>query len=267
MKNTFFKILIFTVSSLLLLGGCGASVKETTYDDPNLLFEDNFDGNTLDSKKWSRCPEWARQGKSFWKDELSYVDGEGHLVLRMEWDEETQLVNCGAVRTLGKFEAGYAYYEASIKFPVAPGTWGAFWMMAGNVSSEENGAKDGVEIDIVESIGNEEGKYQHALHWDGYGDAHKSFDAKRLQVVDIYDGNFHTFGLLRSEEYYIFYVDGQISSIVSAFDGCAPCPEDAYLKLTCEAAEWSGAGTAESIKSLPAEMVVDYVRVYKVKPE
>lgn len=205
-------------------------------------------------------------GKEHLEGQMSYLDGEGHLVLRMEWDEETQLVNCGAVRTLGKFEAGYAYYEASIKFPVAPGTWGAFWMMVGDVSSEKNGAEDGVEIDIVESIRNENGEYNHALHWDGYGDALKSFGPKRIVDVDIYDGEFHTFGLLRSEEYYIFYVDGQISSVVSAFDGCAPCDKDGYIKLTCEASEWAGAGTVLSIKALPAEMVVDYVRVYKEKP-
>ncbi len=263
MKSTFLKILIFTLSSLLFLGGCGDFVKEE-YSDPNILFEDNFEGTTLNNKKWQRCPEWVRGGKSFWKDELSYLDGEGHLVLRMEWDEETELVNCGAVRTLGRFEAGYAYYEASIKFPVAPGTWGAFWMIAGDVSGEKNGAKDGVEIDIVESINNEVGKYNHALHWDY--DALKSFGPKKIVDINIYDGEFHTFGLLRSEEYYVFYVDGQISSVVSEFDGCDPCAEDGYLKLTCEAAEWAGAGTEESIKSLPAEMIVDYVRVYKEKP-
>ena len=265
MRNTFLKAFVFTLSCLLVFASCGAPIQEK-YDDPNILFEDNFDGTALNSKKWEKCPEWARQGKSIWKNEMSYLDGEGHLVLRMEWDEEAELVNCGAVRTLGKFEAGYAYYEASIKVPVAPGTWGAFWMMAGDVSSEKNGAKDGVEIDIVESIRNEEGKLNHALHWDGYGDALKSYSPKSTLNTNIYDGEFHTFGLLRSDEYYIFYIDGQISSIVSKFDGCAPCDKDGYIKLTCEAAEWAGAGSEESIKALPAEMIVDYVRVYKEKP-
>ena len=279
----FARVITFVLCFGMILGGCSSSgevVSSTDSDDissaddvtndssveSNILFSDDFEGTELDLTKWQRCPEWFRQGKSFWKNELSYLDGEGHLVLEMKWNEETGLVDCGAVRTLGTFTAGYAYYEASIKFPVAEGTWGAFWMMAGNVSSEKNGALDGVEIDIIESIHNEQGKYNHALHWDGYYEAHKSLSPKLMLDINIYDGEFHTFGLLRSEEYYIFYIDGQISSIVSKFDGCDPCPEDGYMKLTCEAAEWAGAGTEASINSLPTKMLVDYVRVYKEKP-
>ena len=271
----FARIITFVLCFGMVLGGCSGgdsvSVSSDEVDgdssiDTNILFSDDFEGTELNLKNWQRCPEWARQGKSFWKDELSYLDGEGHLVLEMKWNEETGLVDCGAVRTHRLFEAGYGYYEASIKFPVAEGTWGAFWMMVGNVSSEKNGAVDGIEIDIVESIRNEQGIWNHAMHWDGYGEAHKSYSPKSMLDINIYDGEFHTFGLLRSEEYYVFYVDGQVSSIVSKFEGCDICPEDGYMKLTCEAAEWAGAGTEASINSLPAKMLVDYVRVYKEKP-
>ena len=48
---------------------------------------------------------------------------------------------------------------------------------------------------------------------------------------------------------------------------CVPCPVDGYLKLTVEAADWAGAGKDASINALPADMVVDYVRVYKEKPQ
>jgi len=235
---------------------------EAEPDEPQLLFEDTFDGTELDVTKWQRCPEWDRQGSfCVWDDDMSYVDGEGNLVIRMEWDEDESRVRSGAVRTHGLFSAGYGYYEASIKFPYAPGTWGAFWMMAGNVASEDGSAADGVEIDIIESIGNDWGACNHALHWDGYGNAHKSVGSGELKNHGIYDGEFHTFGLLRSEEGYVFYIDGKESWKVSA-DKCDPCPEDGYLKLTCEAADWAGAGSAKSIKALPAEMLVDYVRVY-----
>ena len=38
------------------------------------------------------------------------------------------------------------------------------------------------------------------------------------------------------------------------------------MKLTVEGADWAGAGTEESINALPADMAVDYVRVYREKP-
>jgi len=241
-------------------------VTEAIPSDPNLLFEDNFDGVALDDDKWEQCPEWERQGGlDVWDNEMSYLDGEGHLVLRAEWDAEEGRVKSGAVRTNGRFTADYGYYEASIKFPYAPGTWGAFWMMCGDVSGEDFGAEDGVEIDIIESIGNDWGACNHALHWDGYGDAHKQVNSGELYNHGIYDGNFHTFAMERTEDGYIFYIDGKESWRVTP-DQCAPCPESGYMKLTVEAAEWAGAGSDASISALPSEMLVDYVRVYREKP-
>ncbi|MBQ2278733.1 MAG: glycoside hydrolase family 16 protein [Clostridia bacterium] len=233
---------------------------------PELLFEDNFDGSSLDTTKWELCPEWERQGgMSFWDNDMVSLNGEGHLVLRAEWDEAAGRVNAGAVRTEGLFSASYGYYEASIKFPYAPGVWGAFWMMCGNVGSEANGAVDGVEIDIIESIGNDWGASNSALHWDGYGNAHKNVGSGEFKY-DIYDGEFHTFGLERTEDAYIFYVDGKQSWKVTS-DKCDICPADGYLKLTLESAEWAGGGKPACIKALPVQMEVDYVRVYAEKPE
>ena len=234
--------------------------------DQNLLFEDDFDGTELDTSKWELCPEWKRQGElDIWEHDMTSLDGEGHLVLRAEWDDQKSRVKSGAIRTYELFTAGYGYYEASIKFPIAPGTWGAFWMMCGDVFSEENGAADGVEIDIIESIGNERGACNHALHWDGYGEAHRTENSGELFDYNIYDGQFHIFGLERTEEAYIFYIDDKESWRADA-DTCTPCPEEGYLKLTVEAADWAGAGSDACISGLPGEMLVDYVRVYSQKP-
>jgi beta-glucanase (GH16 family) len=235
-------------------------------ENAKLLFEDNFTGDVLDPAKWARCPEWPRHGKSYWKDALAYVDGEGHLVLGMEWDESTQLINCGAVWTKGLFAHGYGYYEASIRFTPHRGAWGAFWLMMGDLNRPTSA--EGLEIDVVESIGNENHLYQSVLHWN-YPDLHSipfQRDGQADGIIDVYDGEFHTFGVLRAEEGYTFYVDGTPAGHATA-EQCAPCPLDGYMLLSCEAAEWSGAGTPESIAQMPAQMVVDYVRVYDRLPD
>ena len=289
MKSKLLRILPLLLCGSLLIGCGGTSSSADTSDSTdtgtdaptetaqpteavteqpqsNLLFEDNFDGTELNYDNWELCPEWERQGNfCIWDNEMTSLDGAGHLVLRAEWDAENSRVRSGAVRTNGCFWGDYGYYEASIKFPVAPGTWGAFWMMCGDVSGEDFGAEDGVEIDIIESIGNDWGASNHALHWDGYGDAHKQVNSGEL-YYSIYDGNFHTFGLERTEEAYVFYIDGKESWRVTP-DQCEPCPEYGYMKLTIEAAEWAGAGSDACIGALPGEMLVDYVRVYREKPQ
>ena len=231
----------------------------------NLVFEDNFDGNKLDNSKWSRCPEEKRcEGRTIWQDDCSYLDGEGHLVLHAEWDEENKRVRSGAVRTMRKFEFGPGYYEASIKFDDTMGIWGAFWMMCGFVSREDNpSGEKAVEIDIIESIEANVGKSNHALHWDGYKEKHKSLGY--TNYVDIYDGNFHTFGLERTTDAYIFYIDGKETTRYTS-DEIGICTANGYMKLSVEAADWAGAGKQASIKALPSDMLVDYVRVYRERP-
>ena len=139
-------------------------------------------------------------------------------------------------------------------------------MMCGDVSGVDGSAADGVEIDIIESIGNDWGACNSALHWDGYGDDHKQVGSGELYNHGIYDGEFHTFALERTADGYIFYIDGKETWRATS-DMCAPCPVDGYLKLTVEAADWAGAGKDASINALPADMIVDYVRVYKEKPQ
>ncbi len=129
---------------------------------------------------------------------------------------------------------------------------------------EENGAADGVEIDIIESIRGDENTCNSALHWDGYRDAHKSI-AYPIPEHNIYDGKFHTFGLWRTPEAYIFYIDNTETWRVTP-DQCEICPEQGYMKLSVEGSEWAGTGTKEAIAQLPADMLVDYVRVYREKP-
>lgn len=273
MKKRIVSMLMTATISLSLLNGCSQisdSEKETNEtttiaSKPKLLFEDDFEGTELNTNLWERCPEWDRQdGVSVWSNEMSYLDGEGNLVLHAEWDEELGKVVSGAVRTYGLFESGYGYYEASIKFPLVRGVWGAFWMMVGDVNGVDGTSIDGVEIDIIESIGNKAGQCNQALHWDGYGsDARKA--ANEMTGCDyIYDGEFHTFGLWRTEELYIFYIDGEE---VWRTSGGGICAEDGYMKLTVEAAKWNGAGTKTAIKTLPADMLVDWVRVWDTKPE
>ena len=227
-----------------------------------LLFSDDFDGDDLDYSKWSRCPEWNRNSACYWSNDMTGVDGEGHLVVNMEWDAERNQLKAGGVWTASTFQFTYGYCEASVKFPKAYGTWGAFWMMCGDVWSES--ATTGVEIDIVESINNETGTYNHALH-SNYA-ALNSLGPTKLFTDDIYDGEYHTFGVLRAENGYFFYVDGKLSAIVPHYQ-YAPCEADGYMELTCEAADWAGAGTADCLAQLPSAMMADYVRVYSTVPD
>ena len=230
---------------------------------PALLFEDYFDGDTLDSTKWALCPEWGRQdGICQWRNDMVSLDGEGHLVLNAEWDAEEEKMYSGAIRSDDLFEHTYGYYEASIKFPAVNGIWGAFWMMCGDVSAVDGTSVDGIEVDIIESAYGNKGEYNHAMHWDGYGDDHQK-TAKTKRDNAIYDGEYHTFGFWWTEEEYIFYIDGVETWRTTA---AGICNKPGYMKLTVEGASWAGLTRFNAKKNLPAQMLVDYVKVWDTNP-
>ncbi len=228
------------------------------------FYEEHFDDPSSVGARaeWDYAEEWVRQdGGSKWSDSMTEVR-DGNLVLKAEWNAAENRVDCGAVWTKGRFEKVGGYYEARIKFPVVKGMWGAFWLMAGTESNVDNSSADGCEIDIAESIDNDKGAFQSAVHWDGYGPEHQSVD-KSFTYPNIYDGEYHVFGFERSAGKYVFYVDGKKVWSTSA---AGLCSQPGYLILSMEGTYSRGVGTAANLTALPAEMLVDYVKVYKTKP-
>ena len=243
-----------------------------------LVFFDDFDGNALDFSKWDLCPEWDRQGRSTWKDDMVLVGGGNlHLLFRRDGalgrsktsdrNMADNWIRAGAIRSREKdgtilFENSYGYYEARIKFPVVSGTWGAFWLMSPTQWVLSDEGMVGTEIDIVETIFNHQGEYNAALHWNGYGDNHKSTGSDGIRTVNIYDGEFHIFALDWSPSEYIFYIDGQEFWRVnggSNFNNSGINRNMNYIKLTVESANWAGDIPPDFSEG---EMLVDYVRVY-----
>jgi len=215
-----------------------------------LVWHDEFDGTAIDEAKWEIVGDMPRRD-GYWVKEDAYLDGNGRLVLRTKQDGDRY--TCGAVRTLGKFEHRFGFWEVRCRFHKQPGHWPAFWLFCGGVGTVGEEGRDGTEIDVMEKPW-AESRIQHALHYDGYGDAHKH----QGKVVDLAGLNkgFHTFGLHWKPDEYVFYVDGKETWRTDA-GGVSQVPE--YIKLTEEIGDWGG-----DIKeaALPDFFLVDYVRVY-----
>jgi len=187
--------------------------------------------------------------------EDAYLDGTGNLVLRTKKDGDRY--TSGAVRTLGRYEGAFGYWEARCEFPTQPGHWPAFWLMPPKgIDSLESAGEDGTEVDIMEKPWLED-KVQHALHWNGYAEHHKS-EGKEAEVPGVSRG-WHTFGVHWTEKEYVFYVDGVETWRTSAG---GVCRVPLYIKLTEEIGPWAG---SIANAALPDYFRVDYVRVYQEK--
>jgi len=216
-----------------------------------LAWSDEFNGTAIDPSKWEILGDWKRRD-GYWVKADAYLDGKGHLVLRTRKDGDR--FTSGAVRTQGKFEHRFGYWECRCKFPEQEGHWPAFWLFSRpGVTKVGDGGRDGTEIDIAEMPWRTD-HVQHALHWDGYGKHHRSA-GKRAEVKGVRKG-FHTFGLHWTSDEYVFYVDGAETWRTRA-GGVSQVK--AFVKLTEEIGKWGG-----DIRKadLPDTFLVDYVRVF-----
>lgn len=270
------KICLMILLLSILMTGCGDKKNETKGDDfvytttraenvgerelvqgkeMVLTLFDDFNNSVLNPEVWEDCPTWERSDRGgHWDPECSYTK-DGKLVLETKYDSEAGYHISGAVRTKDKFTQTYGYFECSMRVQDVKGFWSAFWMMCGNVGSEENGAVDGVEIDIMEAHNVETKGINHALHWDGYGANHKSEGVSFEQ--NVYDGEFHTYSASWSPEGYKWYIDGELVWENNTVD---VCDQPGYLKFTLEVGSWAGEINNED---LPATVEIDYLRVYQ----
>lgn len=259
---------------ILLSLGLNVICQAQSGTDPVLTFSDEFNGTGApDASKWDR-PEYNRRNNAngpdgYWSNEDSYLDGNGNLIIRVRKidnkndDDDPYDYSTGVVRTKGKFEQLYGRYEIRCQLPTQAGWWVAFWMMQGNVGSEANLGVDGSEVDIMEGFGWTD-NINHAIHYDGYGDAHKSVGFKQAEP-GIHDG-FHTYMLDWTPDIYIFYID---SVEVWRTTGGGVCNQPGYVKVTGELSteDWAiNKWWANDPKTAtyPDSFVVDYVRVYQM---
>lgn len=132
-----------------------------------LIFEDNFDGTTLNTNVWGDIWDTSldaerRENHSYgYLKENVFLDGKGHLINRVQAMNETTAegnpyYSASLISTKGCFESRYGYYEMSVRPHLTTGMWGAGWILAGDMDKddapEDNSTKNGVEIDIFETL-------------------------------------------------------------------------------------------------------------------
>ncbi|MFP4056696.1 MAG: family 16 glycosylhydrolase [Candidatus Brocadiia bacterium] len=220
-----------------------------------LVWSDEFEGHALDETKWShRCPGPRKGGVNV--EEAVVLDGKGHLAITTR--RVGDAFHTGMIGTQGKFERAFGYFECRVKFQREIGHWSAFWLQTphmGKFIGEP--ARGGCEIDILEYLRKRGDRVQHTLHWDGYGEHHKS--AGHVHEVPGLGEGWHTVGLEWTREAYTFYVDGK--EAWRTRQGLSHVPQ--YIILSLEVGDWAGdIRQAE----LPDSVLFDYVRVYERRP-
>ena len=241
-------------------------------DSWNLVFEDDFDGNELNTEVWGEIWDTSlttEQRDPFcfgYKKDMAFLDGNGNLVNRVystgEFsDDGRPLYKSSAITTKDCFESTYGYYEIRMKPHLANSIKGAFWLMAGDMGDldavNDGSSKNGCEVDIIETMSNLNFS-GCALHWDGYYNGQlKSEVYGEISTPQVFDGNYHTFAVSWTPEEFVFTIDGEVTIRSKAAGGCQV---PAYMLISSHVGTWGGDITLKPGEY--SDMLVDYVRIY-----
>jgi beta-glucanase (GH16 family) len=247
----------------------------------SLVWNDEFngpDGSMPDPNKW----RIVQDGSGFGNQELEYYtnlpanlhieDGKLVITARKEPfkgpDGIERDYTSAKLETAGHFQQKYGRFEARIKLPRGQGIWPAFWMLGSDFPSA--GWPACGEIDIMENVGLESGKIHGTLHGPDYSGNNPLTGAYTLPNHEAMSDDFHVFAVDWMPDAIRFYVDGHlfetqtVDSIPSskrwAFD------HPFYLLLNVAVGGlWPGKPDATTV--FPTSMLVDYVRVYRLKED
>lgn len=244
----------------------------------SLVWADEFeqDGQP-DESRWTY--DTSRNSQGWYNDELQYYPAarsqnarieDGHLIIEARKDP-AQIKNYAdwggqdysSARLLSKDKAAwtYGYFEVRAKLPCGRGLWPAIWMLS------QNGDKwpDDGEIDIMEYVGFQPDTFHATIHTQKYNHTKGTQVGTHIEIEDAC-GAFQTHALLWTPDRITLAVNGQpYFSYENDGKGKESWPFDAPFFLIMNIAvggSWGGQqGIDESI--FPAQMEVDYVRVYQ----
>jgi beta-glucanase (GH16 family) len=303
MKNKFTFLIRLAGVSALSAFACVTGADAQEWGNP--VWSDEFDssvpGTPPDTSKWTfdvggsgwgnheleiYCAAGASvsaaPGQCNSENPNAFQDGQGHLVIRASRvnaePAATGAWTSARLKTMGLKDFQYGRMEACIKLPVGAGLWPAFWMLGTSRNWPAGG-----EIDIMENVpatGGSSGglgptKIESTIHGPstsqrGLFSLTRVFTLPGGQRIDDANPACHVYGAIWSPFLVQMYVDDWRKPFF--IRTAADVPREGrwvfnapfyFLLNLAVGGDWPG--PPDDTTPSTADMVVDYVRVYKAK--
>ncbi len=243
-------------------------VTPETYADYTLVWQDEFQGTSLDEACWNYE---IGNGSSGWgNNELQYYKSENVSLVQNDYlvIEAKQQIQSGFNYTSSRLttqnKKSYKYGRVDIRavLPKGKGLWPALWMLGDNITTV--GWPSCGEIDIMEMVGgpNKDNTVHGTIHWKdngnnvNYGNSHVLSDG-------IFADEFHVFSIVWDESLIKWYMDDiqygaaditptELSEFQESFF---------FIFNVAVGGNWPGSPDASTV--FPQRMIVDYIRVFQ----
>ncbi len=252
--------------SILSLFTCILLMTSCQSQKPELVWEENFDGNVLNENNWNfELGDGCHNLCGWGNDEAQHYTKSNHSVknglLTITAKKDNSGYTSTRITTKEKFEFKYGSVEIRAQLPVGKGLWPALWMLGSNIS-DVGWPKCG-EIDILEYVGRDPDHVFFSLHTqDSYGN---TINTKRNKIESIEDG-FHIYSIDWTEDKISFFVDGDHQytfNPVEKTEDTWPFDKNFFFIINMAiGGNFGGHDIDDSI--FPQEFVIDYIKVFKL---
>jgi len=242
----------------------------TEYDGFDLVWQDEFNGFSLNTDNWSYD---IGNGNWGWgNNELEYYRTDNAIVADSVLTIEARNDGYGGfdytsakIKTAGKRSFQYGRIDIRALLPEGKGMWPALWMLGDNFNSGVGWPACG-EIDIMEMIGGDggENKIYGTLHWE-YNGTHADAGGSKTVSSGVYNyaEAYHVFSILWNETAIRFYVDDQQYHVINITAGDMDEFHQPHWFIFNVAVGGNWPGNPDATTIFPQQMKVDYVRVFQ----
>jgi len=227
-----------------------------------LIWSDEFNQSSINTANWNfdTGNPGVNHEKEYYQAANASISN-GNLVITAQqqnvggWPYTSAKLN-----TAGKFSIQYGRIEARIKLPMGQGLWPAFWMLGTNIGTA--GWPGCGEIDIMEHV-NTDNLIYGTMHWNG-GSGHVQYGSN----ISTTPADYHVYAVEWTPNSINWYVDNNLyvtGNIANNINNTGAFHNPFYIILNLAVAGDFPGQTVDN-SALPANMYVDYVRVYQAIP-
>ncbi|MBE8714674.1 glycoside hydrolase family 16 protein [Sphingobacterium hungaricum] len=271
MKSTAYLLL-----SVLFLLSCRSAKQlsgEPFSNKPAWSDEFNSDGMP-DSSKWQFDigmgeNGWGNNEKQYYVQDQKNVSIEnGFLKITATKEQQGKAAfHSTKIHSKGKGDFLYGRMEVRAKVPTQRGTWPAVWMMPSK--SVYGGWPKSGEIDIMEHVGFDPNVMHTTMHMQAFNGM-KGNHKTASKLIPTATSAFHTYRVDWTPEYINGYIDDELFfTYQNPHTGSEEWPFDQEFYFIINLAIGGNWGGSKGIDegSLPAELLVDYIRYYPYLPK
>lgn len=228
-----------------------AEVNPLNKDGWLLVWHDEFNGPSIDHKKWNVLNEPSPRNNElqYYAPDDVYIK-DGMLRIKSERrDYKGKSYTSGGVTTKNKFHFLFGKVEIRARLPKGQGIWPAYWAPPAGQAP--------YEIDIMEMLGHEPNKIYMTSHW--LGNEHRQHQS--TYIGPDFSAGFHTFSIEWEPDRIRWLIDN-----VERYTLIQDVPNVPSILFLNTAIGGVWPGNPDETTQFPQFNDIDYVRVYTKEP-